>query len=98
MTEQHCQLAPPASSSSLGRTEGMVQSARPRHRQPDRRSPRLKWSPESVTLFGIDAGKTRDRVPNGPQLEALRRRLSVVEFDALVARGRGQGLGNRNSG
>lgn len=37
-------------------------------------------------LIDIDSGKTRDRVPYGPQFEALRRRLSVAEFDAMVAR------------
>ena len=37
-------------------------------------------------LIDIDTGKTRDRVPYEPHFEALRRRLSVSEFDAMVAR------------
>ena len=37
-------------------------------------------------LIDIDTGKTRDHVPYEPQFEALRRRLSASEFDAMVAR------------
>src|SRR3954451_22994366 len=37
-------------------------------------------------LIDIDSGKTKDHVPYEPQFEALRRRLSTPEFDAMVAR------------
>jgi hypothetical protein len=37
-------------------------------------------------LIDIDTGKTIDHVPYEPQFEALRRRLSASEFDAMVAR------------
>ena len=37
-------------------------------------------------LIDIDTGKTSDRVPFQPQFEALRKRLSATEFDAIVAR------------
>lgn len=37
-------------------------------------------------LIDIDTGKTKHQVPYEPQFEALRRRLSACEFDAMVAR------------
>lgn len=37
-------------------------------------------------LIDIDTGKVKDRVPFAPQFEALRRRLSSAEFDAMVER------------
>lgn len=37
-------------------------------------------------LIDIDSGRTKDLVPYAPQFEALRRRLTTPEFDAMVAR------------
>lgn len=44
----------------------------------------VSW--EGVVLIDIESGKPLDRVPYGAQFDALRRRLSVAEFDAMVAR------------
>lgn len=37
-------------------------------------------------LIDIDTGRQKDRVPYEPQFEALRRRLSASEFDAMISR------------
>jgi hypothetical protein len=37
-------------------------------------------------LVDIDTGRTIDHVPYEPQFEALRRRLSASEFDAMISR------------